>query len=183
MSRAENYNGFFIQDGDPMGSNEVTLQYPGELGLESIAKCNDGIDRVMQRVQNDSAPAVSVTKGMVAWWKGGVEYPSYIVTPDAASAGGGRGRVAGIYNCAVDNGNYTLITKKGQATPVLFVDAPAAAVDATGLFVIPSSVNGKADTVAAGGGATYPPIGKSVGAQDGTTKLANVDVDVFASYA
>lgn len=181
MSAGQNYNGFFIQDGDPMGSNESTLQYPGELGLESIAKCNDGIDRTMQRVQNDSAPAVAVTAGMVAWWV--TEHPSYRVTPAAAQAGGGRGRVAGIYPCVVSTDYYTLIVKKGQATPVLFVDAPTAAPDATGLFVVPSATNGKADCLAAGSAPTYPPIGKTVGAQDGTTKLANVDVDVYASFA
>jgi hypothetical protein len=177
-NNSSNYYGLFFQDGDPQGMNESVLQYPGHLGLVADVQCHDGITREMQIVQADSVMGTAPQEGALAYWK---NEDQFRVTTDDAVAGFGLGRCVGVFTRVVDLGYYTAIVKKGRKTNVWFVDAPAAAPSGAGLFVIPSATDGRADTVAAGTAASYPPIGRTAGTQDGTTKLGLVDVDVYAA--
>jgi len=182
MSKYQNYGGLFFQNGDPLGMAEADLQYPGQLGMQALTKCRDGVDRDLQIVQCDSTLATAPTPGMVAYWIDDAEANgTYRVTPVVT---GHRGRVAGIFaenipTLTVDQ--YTAIVKKGRDVPVKLLDSPTSAADASGKFVVPSATSGRADVLAAGSAATYPPIGRTSGTQDGTTKLANCQVDVYAS--
>ena len=179
-NNTSNYFGLFFQNGNPQGMNESVLQYPGMLGLIAETQCQDGIVRELQIVRADSVMGTAPQEGALAYWANEAQY---LVTTDEAITGFGRGRCIGVFTCAVDvalaGSNYTAIVKKGRQTPVWFVDSPAATVTGAGLFVIPSTTDGRADVVAAGSAATYPPVGRSAGTQDGTTKLADVDVDVY----
>lgn len=179
MSLGQNYYGLFFQGGDPLGMNETELQYPGQLGLVSRTKCRDGIDRDLQIVQADSILGTALTASQVVWW---LDQDAYRVTNDPT---GRRGDVAGVVGENVDGeiavNAYTSIVKRGRAHGVKFLDAPTAAPSTAGLIVIPSATAGRADALAAGSAATYPPIGRTTGAQDGTTKIADCDVDVYGS--
>lgn len=177
--KAENYYGLFFQGGDPLGMAEDELQYPGQLGLQSRTQCRDDIDRDLQIVQVDSTLATAPTAGMVAFWTADAEALGNYRVTTAASA---RARVAGIFGANIPTltvDQYTAIVKKGRKVPVLFVDAPTSAPDASGKFVIASATAGKADSITTA--PTFSPIGRTQGAQDGTTKLADCEVDVFAS--
>jgi hypothetical protein len=74
-------------------------------------------------------------------------------------------------------GQFCCVQTHGPAS-VKFVDAPTAAPSVAGGFVIPSATAGKADCLAAGSAATYPPLGVAAGALQGGTALAVVDLDV-----
>lgn len=176
-----NYFGLFFQDGNPQGMNERVLQYPGMLGTIAPTVCHDGITRELQIVQADSVMGTAPREGALAYWANEAQY---LVTTDDAVAGFGRGRCIGVFTCVVDialaGSNYTAIVKKGRQTNVWFVDAPTAAPDGAGLFVIPTTTDGRADALAAGSAATYPPIGRTSGTVlDAATDLAKVDVDVY----
>lgn len=176
----QNYFGLFFQDGDPQGMNESVLQYPGMLGMIAPTQCHDGIVRELQIVQADSVMGTAPQEGALAFW---ANEDQFLVTTDDAISGYGLGRCIGVFTCAVDialaGSNYTAIVKKGRKTNVWFVDSPTAAPSGAGLLVIPTTTDGRADALAAGSAATYPPIGRTSGAQDGTTKLAECDVDVY----
>ena len=175
----KNYYGLFFQDGNPLGMNESVLQYPGQLGVVASIYCQDSIERELQIVQVDSTMSQGVEEGATAFWK---DEAKYLVTTDDAAVGYGLGRCVGVFTTTVANGNYTAIVRRGRQTPVWFVDAPTAAPSTAGLFVIPTTTDGKADSLAAASAATYPPIGRTSGAQDGTTKRALCDVDVYGTY-
>jgi hypothetical protein len=181
MALGQNYYGLFFQGGDPLGMAETELQYPGQLGLQSRTQCRDNIDRDLQIVQCDSTLATAPTAGMVAFWTADAEeLGNYRVTTDAAA----RGRVAGVFGANIPTllvDQYTAIVKKGRKVPVLFVDSPSSAPDATHKFVIASATAGKADAVATSEAADWPMIGVTQGTQDVTTKLADCEVDVYGS--
>lgn len=172
----QNYYGLFFQDGDPQGMNEAVLQYPGQLGMIAPTQCSDGITRELQIVQVDSVMATAPQEGALAFW---ANEDAFLATTDEAITGYGRGRCIGVFTCVATVGYYTAIVKKGRKTNVWFVDAPTAAPSGAGLFVVPTTTDGRADALAAGNGATYPPIGRTSGTQDSITKLAECDVDVY----
>lgn len=172
-----NYFGLFFQDGNPQGMNEQVLQYPGMLGAIAPTQCHDGIVRELQIVQVDSVLGTAPQEGALAFWK---NEEQYIVTTDAAVTGFGVGRCIGVFTCAVTASYYTAIVKKGRKTNVWFVDAPTAAPSGAGLFVIPTATAGRADALAAGTAATYPPVGRTSGdVLDAADDLALCDVDVY----
>lgn len=173
LTPAQNYYNPFFQGGDPMEMIETTLQYPGQLGVSAWIKCDDGIWRKLMIVQHLSTGATTAA-GEVAWWS---DPANAIVTRVAATPG--RGRVAGIYTAAVTASAYSAIVLQGRATDVKYLDSPTANPAATGLIAIPSATDGRADCLAAGSAATYPPIGVTIGTQDGTTKLASTDVCIW----
>lgn len=173
-----NYFGLFFQDGNPQGMNEAVLQYPGMLGVIAPTACQDGIVRELQIVQADSVMGTAPREGALAFW---ANEDQFLVTTDEAIASFGRGRCIGVFTCVVDialaGSNYTAIVKKGRQTPVWFVDAPTAAPSGAGLFVIPTTTDGRADALAAGSAATYPPIGRTAGVA--VANVAACDVDVY----
>jgi hypothetical protein len=173
----QNYYGLFFQDGNPQGMNEAVLQYPGHLGMIAPTQCHDGITRQLQIVQTDSVMGTAPQEGALAYW---ANEDQFRVTTDDAVAGFGLGRCIGVFTTVVTLGYYTAIVKKGRKTNVWFVDAPTAAPTGAGLLVIPTTTDGRADALAAGSAATYPPIGRTSGTVlDAALDLAECDVDVY----
>jgi len=178
----------YIPGGDPEGMNEPTLLYPGQLGIrfnyqnpprtvvsdsQSLTTGEDGLPKAFKLVKTDSSMSVAPYDGAVAWFS---DQANNVVTTTVTTLG--RGRVAGVFKCSVTPGNYTCIQIKGKGK-VKFVDGVTAAnVIAAGNFVIPSATTAKADVLAAGSAATYPPIGRTAGALQGGTSEAIVDIDV-----
>ena len=170
----------YLQSGDPETENTATLSYPGLLGSRftviqpsrSPAAAEAGRAKTYQLIKTDSTMSVAPYVGAVAWWS---DKTQYLVTTSPTALG--RGRVAGVFQNAITPGYYGCIQTRGPAT-VKFVDAPTANPTAAGLFVIPSATAGKADCLAAGSAATYPPLGVSSGVYDATNTVAVVDLDV-----
>jgi hypothetical protein len=185
MPNRESLPPVYLQSGDPEREAVSTLHAPGTLGsrftviqpTRTPPGPEDGRAKTYQLVQTDSAMTVAPFKGAVAWWS---DKTKYLVTTTVTTLG--RGRIAGVFQndesqFPITPGQYTCVQIKGPAS-VKFVDAPTAAPSAAGLFVIPSATNGKADCLAAGSAATFPPLGVSAGALQGGTALAIVDLDV-----
>jgi len=178
----------FLPGGNPDTFNEPTLPYPGQLGnrfeiINPPRQASDATDaseegraKGYQLVGTDSTMAVAPYDGATAWW---ANQAAYRVTTTVTTLG--RGRVAGVFKMAVTAGNFCCIGIKGPHN-VKFVDAPVSAPDATGKLVIPSATNSKADCLAAGSAATYPIMGRSIGALQGGTAVALVDLDIPDVY-
>lgn len=172
----------YIQSGNLEAENiniagGATDPYPGTLGSEITVNTLTGATgkqpgRTYKRIQVDSAATVAPFPGAVAWWSNKV---TSLVTTSPTTLG--RGRVAGIFRNAIGLGNIGFIQRAGPSQ-VFFVDTPTAVPTAAGLLVIPSATAGKADCLAAGSAATYPPIGVTSGGMIGGTGLAPVDLDV-----
>lgn len=177
----------YIPGGDPENMNEPSLLYPGQLGIrfsyinpprsipadsQTLATGEDGLPKTFKLVKTDSTMSVAPYDGAVAWFS---DQANNVVTTTVTTLG--RGRVAGVFKNSVTPGYYTCVQVKGKGK-VKFIDSPTAAPDATGKFVIPSATNSKADCLAAGSAATFPPIGRSAGALQGGTSEAIVDIDV-----
>ncbi len=174
----------YIPGGDPETMNEPTLQYGGQLGVRfnyinpprsapgADGSGEDGRPKAFKLVKTDSTMSVAPFDGATAWFS---DQTNTVVTTTVATLG--RGRVAGIFKSAVTPGYYCCIQVKGLAT-VKFVDAPVAAPTAAGLIVVPSATNAKADCLAAGTAASYPPLGRSAGVYNGAAATGLVDLDV-----
>lgn len=170
----------YLQSGDPETENVASLAYPGQLGMRftvvqpsrSAPGAEDGRSKSYQIVKTDSTMSVAPYRGAVAWWS---DKTGYVVTTTVTTLG--RGRVAGVFQNAITPGYFGCVQTGGPAT-VKFVDAPVAAPTAAGLFVIPSATAAKADCLAAGTAATYPPLGFSAGVYDATNTVGVVDLDV-----
>jgi hypothetical protein len=182
----------FIPGGNPESMNEPETNIkPGQLGIKfayNIApRSAPGTDsegvggaagnpKAYKMVRTDSSMSVAPYDAAVAWWS---NQATYVTTTSPTALG--RGRIAGIYRCAVTPGNITCIQTNGKGL-VKFVDAPTAAPSAAGLFVIPSATASKADCLAAGSAPTYPPLGRSAGILQGGTATAIVDLEVPDVY-
>jgi hypothetical protein len=178
----------FVPGGDPRTFNEPSLLYPGQLGIrfqykipprqdvDAVESSETGRPHGFQLVHTDSTMATSPYDGAVAWW---ANQAAYRVTTNPATLG--RGRVAGVFKTAVTPGYYCCVQQSG-ISGVKFIDVPTAAPSAAGLIVIPSATDGKADCLAAGSAATYPILGRTVGALQGGTAVALVDLDVPEVY-
>ena len=172
----------YISTGDPETVNDVTLQYPGQLGMRATIKQPSGPgtpgsesyrDKTYQLVQTDSSMGTAPYLGAVAWW---ADKTAYKVTTDPTKLG--RGRIAGVFQNAITPGNYGFIQTQGPAS-VKLVDAPTSAPTAnSGQFVIPSATAAKADTLAAGAAATYPVLGVVAGSLNLGDNTIVVDLDV-----
>lgn len=183
----------FIPGGNPESMNEPESNIkPGQIGIrfsymiparsapgvdsETLATGPAGLPKAYKMVRTDSTMAVAPYDGAVAWF---ADQAAEKVTTSPTTLG--RGRVAGVFRTTVTPGNVTCIQVGGKGK-VKFIDAVTAAPSGAGLFVIPSSVAGKADCLAAGNAATYPLIGRSAGALQGGTSEAIVDIDVAEVY-
>jgi len=170
----------YLQSGDPEQENTPTLPYPGLLGTRffvtqpsrAAVGAEAGRAKGYQLIKTDSTMSVAPFLGAVAWWS---DKTQYLVTTTVTTLG--RGRVAGVFQNAITPGNFGCVQIKGPAT-TKFVDAPTANPTVAGLFVIPSATNGKADCLAAGSAATYPPLGVSAGVYDAAQAQGVVDLDV-----
>jgi hypothetical protein len=151
----------------------VTVKRPGPAGSPGN---EDYRDVTYRYVKMDSTMSIAPYKGAVAWW---ADRTQHIVTTDPTN----RGARAGVFQnpptapLNVARGDYCYIATGGPATTKL-VDAPAAAPTGIGLFVIPSATAGKADTLAAGTAATYPPLGVTTGVWNAVTCEAIVELTI-----
>ena len=163
----------YVVSGDPTTTNETTPYAPGQLGVEvTVKNTSAGADggegsKTFKYVQVDSTAPVAPYRGAVAWWS---DKDLMKVTTDATN----RGQVAGVF-CGPypQSGNYGFIQIQGSAI-VKFVDAPTAAPTAAGLIVIPSATDAKADCLASGSAATFPPLGRSNGVYDAANTQCEV---------
>jgi hypothetical protein len=169
----------WIPTGDPETVNETSWPRLGELGRfvtmpqgGRTPGVEDGRDKTYRLVQVDSTATVAPYRGAVAWWS---NKPQNKVTTTVTTLG--RGRIAGVFQNAVGLGNYGFVQTHGPAT-VKFTDSTTAVPDATGQFVIPSATNAKADCLAAGTAATYPPLGVSAGSFNAAAREGIVELDV-----
>lgn len=183
----------FIAGGNPEAMNEPESNIKaGQIGIrfaynilprsapgvdsEGLVTGVQGLAKAYKMVRTDSTMATAPFDAAVAWWS---DQAAYKVTTSPTTLG--RGRIAGVFRCAVTPGNVTCIQVGGKGD-VMFVDAPTAAPSGAGLFVIPSATVGKADCLAAASAPTYPPLGRSAGAIQGGTGRAVVDLDVPEVY-
>lgn len=158
----------FLQSGDPENENTASLLYPGLLGVRftvvrptrtipsastSGQSPDAGRSKTYQLVQTDSSMTVAPYASAVAWWS---DKTKYLVTTSQSKLG--RGRIAGVFRNAITPGNYGCVQVHGPAL-VKFLDSPTATPTAAGLIAIPSATDAKADCLAAGSSATYPPLG------------------------
>jgi hypothetical protein len=169
----------YFATGNPETEEMTTLYAPGMLGL--LAEFDQGLlagppnPCVYQLVKQ--ATGVQGVVGNVMYW---ATKSAWTVTTTATNTG----QLAGICRiAAAASATYIWILKKGDRN-VLFIDAPTVAPDATGLPVMGvTATAGKADSKAlATAPAPWPVIGTTLGAQDGTTKLALVRVNIIDRY-
>jgi hypothetical protein len=170
----------YIPGGDPETMNEPSLNYPGQLGIRFSYKqpprvaasstTGQGTPKGYKMVATDSSMAAAPYDGAVAYWS---DQAAYKVT---TTVSGRRGRVAGVFRTAVTPGNYTCVQVKGPGKVKLTDASPNA--DGTGLFVQPSSTDGKAEVLAAGSEADYPGMGRTMGMLNVPAREALVDLDI-----
>lgn len=166
----------YFATGDPETEEMTTLYAPGMLG------CAAQFDRggaagppnicVYQLVK--MAAVVGAIGNVLTWSDKG----AWTVTNAATN-----GNLAGVLEKVTAASSYVWIVKKGDR-PVLFVDAPTAATSTAGLpAVADSGTAGKANCLArANAAGPFPYIGTTLGAQDGTSKLASVRINVLDAY-
>jgi hypothetical protein len=173
-----------LPGGDPETVNEPESNYPYPGMIGAVFTINrpqrsvptdpaTGLEKQYRLVRTDSTMTVSPYAGATAWW---AERDQFRVTTSPTTLG--RGRVAGVFTYAATVGNLTCIQRRGPRDDVKFIDGPAADPTAAGLIVIPSATAAKADCLAAGTAATYPIMGKSIGALNQVTMEAAVDLNV-----
>lgn len=155
----------YLQSGQPQSENRPPDGYSGgQIGSYFVIAPEPGGDPENNQalgwrlVQADSVMDVAPTRGAVAWW---LNRSKFLVTTDVSAAG--RGNVAGVFQGSVDLGNICCVQQEGLAQ-VQPEGSPTAAPTTAGLIVIPGANDAKADVLAAGSAATYPPLGVSAGA-------------------
>lgn len=168
----------YFATGNPETEEMTTLYAPGMLGC--VAQFDQGLQAGPPNVcayqlvkQNTSITGVV---GNVMYW---VTKSSYTVTTTATNTG----QLAGICRiAAAAAATYIWICKHGDRE-VLFIDAPTVAPSAVGLPVVGvTATAGKADTVALATAPSPMFFGATLGAQDGTSKRANVRINVPDVY-
>jgi hypothetical protein len=169
----------YFASGNPESEEMTTLYAPGMLGCR--AEFDQGLlagppNRCVYQLVK-AYTSITPVVGNVLYW---VTKSSYSVTTTATNTG----QLAGIARiAAAAAATYIWICKKGDRD-VLFIDSPTVAPDATGLPVMGvTATAGKADSKAlATAPAPWPVIGATLGAQDGTTKLASVRINIPDPY-
>ncbi len=169
----------YFATGNPETEEFTTLYAPGMLGLR--AEFDQGTPGtapnrcVYQLVK--AYTSITPVVGNVLYW---VSKTAFTVTTTATNLG----NLAGIARiAAAAAAEYLWICKKGDRD-VLFIDAPTVAPDATGLPVVGVvATAGKADAKALATGAIpWSCICATLGAQDATSKLASVRINIPDPY-
>lgn len=171
MPNNQNQQTVFLQGGDPLTENRAADSYSGgQLGSRFTVEdksTSPARAKRFQLVQMDSAVDVAASQGAVAWWRNAT---GYIVTTDVSVAG--RGNVAGVFGALVSVDNIGCIQIGGPAPVQYNAGTP---LD-TGMIVIPTATDAKAEVLAAGSAATYPPLGVTESA--GAGGLVTVTLDL-----
>lgn len=166
---------------DPAQFNiaESDWRYPGMIGGTATfvfgtagSSTNPRGSKNVQLVRTDSTMTTAPFNGATAWWRNKLTYQ---VTTDPTSR---RGQVAGVFLAAITPGRLAIIQTGGRHGQVKFVDAVTSTPDATGKIVVPSATAGKADCLAAGSAATYPPMGVTAGTYNAMEATAAVDLNI-----
>ena len=168
----------YYATGNPETEEMSTLYAPGMLGC--VGQFDQGgisgpINLCLYQLVKQAA-ALSAVVGNVMYWSA---KSTFTVTTTATNTG----QLAGIARIAsATAASYIWICKKGDRN-VLFIDAPTVACDATGLPVVGvTATAGKADSLAL---ATAPQpilLGRTLGAQDGTSKQASVRINIQDTF-
>jgi hypothetical protein len=161
----------YIPNGDPRttGSQMTTLYAAGDLGKRTqfnFGTPSAPIWVTMQLVKFKAA--ITFALGELLWWD---DIDDKVVTN--VSNGG---VVAGVAAYIATAGSFGWIYKAGNVA-VKYLDAPTVAPDTAGKLAVASATNGRADcitTITALVG-----IGRTLGAQDGGTKLATTMLNIF----
>jgi hypothetical protein len=174
----------WVSTGNPETVDDVTPYAPGMLGAELTVKApgpagtpssDQYVLKTYKYVKGDPAMVTAPAQGAPMFW---FDEANNVVTTAVTL----RGRYAGIFKNVTalgGAGRYFFIQTKGLSL-VKILDTPTSAPTTAGLMVVPSATVLRADCLAAGSAATYPAIGVSAGTQDGTTKLALVDLGAAA---
>jgi len=169
----------YFATGNPETEEMTTLYAPGMLGCRAeFDQGTPGVapNRCVYQLIKCAASITPVVGNVMYWSTKNIS----AVTTTATNTG----QLAGIARIAAGAAaEYLWICKKGDRD-VLFIDAPTVAPDATGLPVMGVTVTaGKADSKAlATAPAPWPVIGATLGAQDGTSKLASVRINIPDIY-
>jgi hypothetical protein len=169
----------YFASGNPESEEMTTLYAPGMLGLR--AEFDQGLlagppNRCVYQLVKVTTSITPVV-GNVLYW---VAKSAFTVTTATTTFG----NLAGIARiAAAAAATYIWICKKGDRD-VLFIDSPTVACDATGLPVVGVvATAGKANSLALATGAIpWPAIGTTLGAQDATSKLASVRINIPDVY-
>jgi len=152
----------------------VTVKRPGPAGTRGHEAYRDVTYRY---VKCDSTMTTAPYIGATAYWSSRI---NYLVTTDPTGHLGAR---AGIFQNPATHpidaahGHYCFIATGGPAT-VKIVDAPTAAPTLIGVYCVPSATVGKADVLAAGTAATYPPFGVTTGQWNAVTCEAIIELTI-----
>lgn len=151
--------------------NGSQLPYPGMLGrITEFDVGTIGVPNLCRFQLVKAASGVTPAAGAVLYW---ASKAAFTVTTVATS--GNLAGICPVLMTAAASGFWMI--KHGDRN-VLFVDSPTVTV-AAGLPVVASDTDAKADALGnTEGQGTFPLIGVALGAQDGTTKLANVRINI-----
>jgi len=151
----------YFAGGTPALSIVSTLHAPGELG--QVVTFN-GV-----RYRCVKLAAVTIAVGETLVWS---DRTNWIVTNVSANVS----PCAGIAINAATSGTYTWVALRGKVD-VKYLDSPAVAPDTVGKAAVMSGTNGRADCVTSA--TMVEIIGRTLAAQDGTSKLASTQVNIF----
>lgn len=171
----------WIPTGDPATVDMKVNPYPGALG----GLYTDDQGKQWQLVQGDSSMSVAPFPGATLWWGDKANFK--VTTSPTGITGHTAGIMARVDRLGADlasgiwgAGNFFFIQKGGRGIAKL-VDAPTSAPTGAGAFVVPSTTAGKANTLAAGTAATYPPIGREAGWYNIAAREVYVDLSILES--
>ena len=168
-------NVMYFPSGSPETSEMATLYAPGDLGKKTFYNKGTGAAPNWCLVQLVLfKAAITFAVGELLWWD---DRANKVVT-NVSNGGVVAGVVA--KSTAPTAATYGWIWKQGNV-PVKYLDAPTVAPDTAGKLAIASATNGRADCVTAA--TTLVPIGRTLGAQDGTSKLANTALNILDEAA
>lgn len=160
----------YFATGDPEQEEMTTLYAPGMLGC--LADFDRGSNNICTYRLVVQATAISGVVGNVFVWSA---RSTYTVTTTVTNIG----MPAGVgEKIVVTAASYIWIAVRGNR-PVLFIDAPTVAPATTGVQAVVSSTAGKADGVTTASVRSH--LGATTSAQDGTTKLASVQLNLLDS--
>jgi hypothetical protein len=163
----------YLQTGNPRTENRAQDSYSkGQLGYRFVFADKTDSDRSKgyQLIVQDSTLDTVPSAGAVAYWR---DTTGYRVTGLLTNSA--RGRVAGVYQCAITPDYIGCIQQRG---PCLVNVSGTGTPSTLGLIAVPSSTEGTFDTLTAGTAASYPPLGVTLSAASGSPSQALVDLDL-----
>ena len=156
----------YISTGDVATDIVTSLFAPGELGKKIEI---GGI--IYQRVK--VAASITVAAGETAMWSAAQRLLFTVTNANS----GVDGTCAGVFLGAPAAGSYCWIGKKGTLA-CKYLDSPTVAPDTTGKAAIVNAAGTAGRFNCVTSAAMNRQVGRTVGAQDGTSKLADTYLDI-----